>query len=129
MNRATQFLDAAAKPLQLIVGDAVVLRIAGLHVCLFELFKVRPILAPFTRPSIDQPQIKTLGLGAQEGEVMDVRRVEGADEQNAMIDRKSTRLELQSLMRISYAVFCLKKKKYTTTATNSTTSIMTYKNI
>src|SRR3546814_9270673 len=27
------------------------------------------------------------------------------------IDRKSTRLELQSLMRISYAVFCLKKKK------------------
>src|SRR3546814_7051074 len=28
-------------------------------------------------------------------------------------DRKSTRLELQSLMRISYAVFCLKKKKTT----------------
>src|SRR3546814_4784700 len=27
-------------------------------------------------------------------------------------DRKSTRLELQSLMRISYAVFCLKKKKH-----------------
>src|SRR3546814_7164091 len=27
----------------------------------------------------------------------------------AMLDRKSTRLKLQSLMRISYAVFCLKK--------------------
>src|SRR3546814_5530143 len=27
-------------------------------------------------------------------------------------DRKSTRLNLQSLMRISYAVFCLTKKKY-----------------
>src|SRR3546814_7070519 len=26
-------------------------------------------------------------------------------------DRKSTRIELQSLMRISYTVFCLKKKK------------------
>src|SRR3546814_1180717 len=26
-----------------------------------------------------------------------------------LVDRKSTRLELQSLMRISYAVFCLKK--------------------
>src|SRR3546814_6274715 len=26
------------------------------------------------------------------------------------VDRKSTRLKLQSLMRISYAVFCLKKK-------------------
>src|SRR3546814_5874110 len=31
----------------------------------------------------------------------------------ATIDRKSTRSELQSLMRISYAVFCLKKKKIT----------------
>src|SRR3546814_5749695 len=30
-------------------------------------------------------------------------------------DRKSTRLELQSLMRISYAVFCLKKKTHKTT--------------
>src|SRR3546814_9225759 len=28
------------------------------------------------------------------------------------LDRKSTRSELQSLMRISYAVFCLKKKNY-----------------
>src|SRR3546814_5573046 len=28
-------------------------------------------------------------------------------------DRKSTRPELQSLMRISYAVFCLKKKNNT----------------
>src|SRR3546814_1091619 len=28
-----------------------------------------------------------------------------------LTDRKSTRSELQSLMRISYAVFCLKKKK------------------
>src|SRR3546814_3301871 len=29
-----------------------------------------------------------------------------------ILDRKSTRPELQSLMRISYAVFCLKKKKH-----------------
>src|SRR3546814_3426949 len=32
----------------------------------------------------------------------------------AQQDRKSTRLNLQSLMRISYAVFCLKKKTYST---------------
>src|SRR3546814_10119253 len=31
------------------------------------------------------------------------------------LDRKSTRLNSQSLMRISYAVFCLKKKKISTT--------------
>src|SRR3546814_1836248 len=35
-------------------------------------------------------------------------------------DRKSTRLELQSLMRISYAVFCLKKKKKKHINTNNT---------
>src|SRR3546814_3376639 len=33
------------------------------------------------------------------------------DNRVALLDRKSTRPELQSLMRISYAVFCLKKKK------------------
>src|SRR3546814_3665400 len=33
------------------------------------------------------------------------------EQAEAEADRKSTRLELQSLMRISYAVFCLKKKK------------------
>src|SRR3546814_2229169 len=45
-----------------------------------------------------------------------VRLPEGAIQvdhpgQRLEIDRKSTRPELQSLMRISYAVFCLKKKK------------------
>src|SRR3546814_7714540 len=38
---------------------------------------------------------------------------------NAQGDRKSTRLKLQSLMRISYAVFCLKKNK-TTQKTHTT---------
>src|SRR3546814_1984845 len=35
--------------------------------------------------------------------------------ENDSTDRKSTTSELQSLMRISYAVFCLKKKKQTIT--------------
>src|SRR3546814_9919498 len=38
-------------------------------------------------------------------------------------DRKSTRSELQSLMRISYAVFCLKKKNYHTLTSLRTTRI------
>src|SRR3546814_6511707 len=37
-----------------------------------------------------------------------------------MIDRKSTRLNSQSLMRISYAVFCLKKKKSQMSTTSTT---------
>src|SRR3546814_8827887 len=36
--------------------------------------------------------------------------------------------ELQSLMRISYAVFCLKKKKQQSTNTESTTETKTHKN-
>src|SRR3546814_956392 len=37
--------------------------------------------------------------------------------------------ELQSLMRISYAVFCLKKKKNKVTNTNKTTSTKNIRNI
>src|SRR3546814_1063333 len=37
--------------------------------------------------------------------------------------------ELQSLMRISYAVFCLKKKKKTTTITNERAKLLTHHTI
>src|SRR3546814_3493570 len=40
------------------------------------------------------------------GELMDASNNRGS-----AVDRKSTRLNSRSLMRISYAVFCLKKKK------------------
>src|SRR3546814_3090364 len=42
--------------------------------------------------------------------VLDDARRDHSDIAAAGIDRKSTRLKLQSLMRISYAVFCLNKK-------------------
>src|SRR3546814_10681053 len=38
---------------------------------------------------------------------------QGLSSKRRRLDRKSTRSELQSLMRISYAVFCLKKKTHT----------------
>src|SRR3546814_7332327 len=44
-------------------------------------------------------------------------------------DRKSTPSELQSLMRISYAVFCLKKKKTQKTENNNTETYRTESNI
>src|SRR3546814_6359878 len=45
-----------------------------------------------------------------------------AEQETALAERRSEEhtSELQSLMRISYAVFCLKKKKQETTDTNST---------
>src|SRR3546814_7808612 len=41
----------------------------------------------------------------------------GVDVTMDLLDRKKHTSELQSLMRISYAVFCLKKKKLTTDIT------------
>ena len=48
MNRATEFLGAAAEPSELFFCDAVLLRIAGLHISLFQLLEPRPILAALT---------------------------------------------------------------------------------
>src|SRR3546814_8409713 len=54
--------------------------------------------------AVDQPVLPMTGIGIERdvGEHADVV---------AERDRKSTRPKLQSLLRISYAVFCLKKKR------------------
>src|SRR3546814_9835247 len=49
------------------------------------------------------------GVGDEEGPVVDLDRVVGDAEQHGRSEEHTS--ELQSLMRISYAVFCLKKKK------------------
>src|SRR3546814_7602135 len=62
-----------------------------------------------------EPAVADVGAVAAV-EDLDVAAVEFLDDAVAgdlflfLEDRKSTRSELQSLMRISYAVFCLKKK-------------------
>src|SRR3546814_6340767 len=50
-----------------------------------------------------RPGLSVLDKLAREQGIEEIRTLED-------LDRKSTRLNLQSLMRISYAVFCLKKK-------------------
>src|SRR3546814_6458127 len=45
--------------------------------------------------------------------IRDASGCSGSTRRLSSLDRKSTRLNSQSLMRISYAVFCLKKKKNT----------------
>src|SRR3546814_9251053 len=57
---------------------------------------------PF-RSADDRIRERAFGRGGAEAVARGARRE----------DRKSTRSELQSLMRISYAVFCLKKKNNT----------------
>src|SRR3546814_5852226 len=66
---------------------------------------------PVARRPVDQPGTNRVNmLYAAEIERSDVVR---QCRQAIRQDRKSTTSELQSLMRISYAVFCLKKKKKT----------------
>src|SRR3546814_6423430 len=70
-------------------------------------------------------------LAALQQTVADNIQVEAPDDQTVVIhlnrtsptDRKSTRL-IQSLMRISYAVFCLKTKKTTLTLLNHPVTII-----
>src|SRR3546814_4740425 len=82
---------------------------------------VLPLRGPF---EVDAARRTDLSLEVERGEdgvdqvpdcaVVVDRQARGRDHFRAFFavlrDRKSTRLELQSLMRISYAVFCLKKK-------------------
>lgn len=56
------------------------LRIPRFYIGLFEFLEAGTILAEFTRPRIHQPHVDALCLGAEEGEVVNVRSVEGADE-------------------------------------------------
>src|SRR3546814_6411026 len=73
------------------------------------------------KPGIEQlgRQTKSLLLDevkAQSSRIVETLEAEGAPRKLVLkVDRKSHTSELQSLMRISYAVFCLTKKKNTTT--------------
>src|SRR3546814_1007843 len=61
----------------------------------------RPIL--IGRPEVIETRIERLGLRLRAGEDFELTNIRSEEHTS----------ELQSLMRISYAVFCLKKKKTT----------------
>src|SRR3546814_3640190 len=65
---------------------------------------VDPILGPEMRSTGE-----VMGVGRSFGAAF-ARAQEAVGIRTPPVDRKSTTSELQSLMRISYAVFCLKKK-------------------
>src|SRR3546814_2777674 len=74
-----------------------------------------PLLGPLLGPLVIWRRIAAELAGeGQQGEVGHALRIEDAVEMVALVlhDRSEEHTsELQSLMRISYAVFCLKKKK------------------
>src|SRR3546814_6846211 len=61
---------------------------------------------------IRRPRFREEGLGAMLGIPVEQYRMEGVDRTERRRSEEHTS-ELQSLMRISYAVFCLKKKQST----------------
>src|SRR3546814_7319766 len=69
------------------------------------------LLPPFGGPHAAQPRVVLWRCSADHHPDGDGHRRPEGRGRGRCGDRKSTRLELQSLMRISYAVFCLKKKK------------------
>lgn len=81
-----QLLDMLGEPVELFGDDLVVLAVAGLDVGHLELLEDRAIGAQIAGPGIDETEIDPLGLRPQEGDVVVVRRVEGADQQHAMIE-------------------------------------------
>src|SRR3546814_3588937 len=75
------------------------------------LFRSRPAVAADSAPDLCQPardQPRSVGSARPQGKTRHPARLRGAAG-----DRSEEHTsELQSLMRISYAVFCLKKKEY-----------------
>src|SRR3546814_3624191 len=72
----------------------------------------RPDRARYRRPRAVVAQRLSFGRAARRGDRLSARAERGGGGDSRSEEHTS---ELQSLMRISYAVFCLKKKKHRTT--------------
>src|SRR3546814_15719323 len=79
MHDASQLLDLPSKPDQLLVANAIMLRVARLHVSFLQLLEECPLAACIRRPSIHQSSVYPLALMAQEAEIMHLGRIEGAE--------------------------------------------------
>ena len=73
LDDAAKLLDLFAEPGQLFFAHGVVLGVARLDVGFLELLEHAALPAVLARPGVDQPGIETLGLGAQERQIVDVR--------------------------------------------------------
>src|SRR3546814_7484537 len=85
-----------------------VLKEAALDTGLLEAFETSASRVALPKTALDQRLLLCLyGLGTNAG----LKRIAGATPDVSRSEEHTS--ELQSLMRISYAVFCLKKKKHT----------------
>ena len=85
MHHSAKLFDLLTEPLELFLGNSVMLRVARFHVCFLELLEPRAILTVVARPDLSETMINPLGLSAQETQVVDMGSVESADQQYTMI--------------------------------------------
>lgn len=95
LHSAAEFLDAFPQPGQLLVTDPVVLGIARLHIGFLKLFEASTIGACVARPSVDEARINSLGLRPEEAEIVNVRCVESADQQHAVVQKFRSLMEVE----------------------------------
>ena len=62
LNGTTKLLHARAEPSQVLDADAIVLRVARLHIGFRELFKASAVGAGVARPNVDKACIDSLSL-------------------------------------------------------------------
>ena len=75
VNDAPKLLNTRSEPRQFFLANAVMFRIACLHICFLELLEPRPVGTKFARPAIDKAHIKTLSLGSQKAKIVHMWRV------------------------------------------------------
>ena len=62
------------------------LRISGADIGFLQFLEHRALFARVGRPDVSQPAIETLGLGAQEPQIMDMTRIRAAREKYAVVE-------------------------------------------
>src|SRR3546814_14357379 len=102
MDQLPEHFEPRGEPLELLHRDTIVLRIARLHIGVLQLLEPRPVSTRLARPSIDKATINTLGLLAEENQIMDMRRVESLDQKYAMVKHLSGLMQVKCRDRKSF---------------------------
>ena len=80
VNGGAKLLDMAGEPFELLGRDAIMFRVAGLHIGFFKIFEPCAVDPQLAWPAVDQAHIETLSLRAKEYKIMNVRSIESADQ-------------------------------------------------
>src|SRR3546814_12621906 len=95
MHDASQLLDLPYKPDQILVANAIMLRVARLHVSFLQLLEECPLAACIRRPSLDQSSVEPLGLEASGADIMHMRTINSAKQRKPVVKTTDVRTTLE----------------------------------